>query len=123
MNYLAHLTKPTLSFFLVFSFALSRQAEIVEIGRDIGFTLDAEENKYYEIFIDIPNFESAQFFQSHKDTIDARVSYLEFTRTKISKSIFPMPLLIWTDLLSINLYFNEVVNFSNDLLTNENVRG
>ena len=34
-----------------------------------------------------------------------------------------MPLLIWTDLLSINLYFNEVVNFSNDLLTSENVRG
>ena len=33
-----------------------------------------------------------------------------------------MPLLIWTDLLSMNLYFNEVVNFSNDLLTNENVR-
>ena len=110
MNYLAYLTKPTLSFFLIFTFALSRQAEIVEIGRDIGFTLDAEENKYYEIFIDIPNFESAQFFQSHKDTIDARISYLEFTRTKISKSKFTLK-----SFVELQLRINEMPPITNQV--------
>ena len=35
------------------------------------------------LFDDIPNFESAQFFQSNNDTIESRISYVEFTRIKI----------------------------------------
>ena len=40
------------------------------------------------MFEDIPNFENAQFFMSENDTVEARISYLEFTRTKTSKKIF-----------------------------------
>jgi len=62
----------------------AQNSEIVQLTKHIGFTLDAEENKYYEVFTDIPNFESAQFFQINTDTIQSRISYLEFTRKKIS---------------------------------------
>jgi len=63
---------------------IAQNSEIVQLTKHIGFTLDAEENKYYEVFTDIPNFESAQFFQINTDTIQSRISYLEFTRKKIS---------------------------------------
>ena len=63
---------------------LAQNSEIVQLTKHIGFTLDAEENKYYEVFTDIPNFESAQFFQINADTVQSRISYLEFTRKKIS---------------------------------------
>ncbi len=62
----------------------AQNSEIVQLTKHIGFTLDAEENKYYEVFTDIPNFESAQFFQINADTVQSRISYLEFTRKKIS---------------------------------------
>jgi len=62
----------------------AQNSEIVQLTKHIGFTLDAEENKYYEVFTDIPNFESAQFFQINTDTVQSRISYLEFTRKKIS---------------------------------------
>ncbi len=70
------------------SFLLSQNKEIIELTKHIGYTLDAEENKYYKVFEDIPNFENAQFFMSDNDTVEARISYLEFTRTKTSKKIF-----------------------------------
>ena len=73
---------------LLSSFLLSQNKEIIEITKHIGYTLDAEENKYYKVFEDIPNFENAQFFMSDNDTVEARISYLEFTRTKTSKKIF-----------------------------------
>lgn len=62
----------------------AQNSEIVQLTKHIGFTLDAEENKYYEVFTDIPNFESPQFFQINTDTVQSRISYLEFTRKKIS---------------------------------------
>ena len=73
---------------LLSSFLLSQNKEIIELTKHIGYTLDAEENKYYKVFEDIPNFENAQFFMSENDTVEARISYLEFTRTKTSKKIF-----------------------------------
>ena len=75
---------------LLSSFLLSQNKEIIEITKHIGYTLDAEENKYYKVFEDIPNFENAQFFMSTNDTVEARISYLEFTRTKTSKKIFAL---------------------------------
>jgi len=63
---------------------VAQNPEIVQLTKHIGFTLDAEENKHYEIFTDIPNFESAQFFQINADTVRSRISFLEFTRKKIS---------------------------------------
>ena len=45
----------------------AQEGEVIEITKDIGYTLDAEENLHYEIFTDIPNFESAQFFEISSD--------------------------------------------------------
>ena len=73
---------------LLSSFLLSQNKEIIELTKHIGYTLDAEENKYYKVFEDIPNYANAQFFMSGNDTVEARISYLEYTRTKTSKKIF-----------------------------------
>ena len=80
-HYLARLFYLTI---VVPTIILAQNSEIVQLTKHIGFTLDAEENKYYEVFTDIPNFESAQFFQVNADTVQSRISYLEFTRKKIS---------------------------------------
>ena len=80
-HYLARLFYLTI---IVPTIILAQNSEIVQLTKHIGFTLDAEENKYYEVFTDIPNFESAQFFQINADTVQSRISYLEFTRKKIS---------------------------------------
>ena len=80
-HYLARLFYLTI---VVPTIILAQNSEIVQLTKHIGFTLDAEENKYYEVFTDIPNFESAQFFQINADTVQSRISYLEFTRKKIS---------------------------------------
>ena len=80
-HYLARLFYLTI---VVPTIILAQNSEIVQLTKHIGFTLDAEENKYYEVFTDIPNFESAQFFQINTDTVQSRISYLEFTRKKIS---------------------------------------
>ena len=69
---------------LLFSLAISQNEEVVELTSHIGFTLDAEENQYYQVYNEIPNFESAQFFQIETDIIESRISYLEYTRIKIS---------------------------------------
>ena len=88
-HYLARLFYLTI---FVPTIILAQNSEIVQLTKHIGFTLDAEENKYYEVFTDIPNFESAQFFQINADTIQSRISYLEFTRKKISiKNFTVMP--------------------------------
>ena len=80
-HYLARLFYLTI---VVPTIILAQNSEIVQLTKHIGFTLDAEENKYYEVFTNIPNFESAQFFQVNADTVQSRISYLEFTRKKIS---------------------------------------
>ena len=80
-HYLARLFYLTI---VVPTIILAQNSEIVQLTKHIGFTLDAEENKYYEVFTDIPNFERAQFFQINADTVQSRISYLEFTRKKIS---------------------------------------
>lgn len=81
LHYLARLFYLTI---VVPTIILAQNSEIVQLTKHIGFTLDAEENKYYEVFTDIPNFESAQFFQVNADTVQSRISYLEFTRKKMS---------------------------------------
>ena len=65
-HYLARLFYLTI---VVPTIILAQNSEIVQLTKHIGFTLDAEENKYYEVFTDIPNFESAQFFQINADTV------------------------------------------------------
>jgi len=90
MRYYRSLTRFIHTIIFFSSLALSQKSEIVELTKQIGFTLDAEENRYYKVFTDIPNFESAQFFIFDNDTIETRISYLEFTRIKISKKIFTL---------------------------------
>ena len=68
----------------------SQEGEVVEITKDIGYTLDAEENLYYKVFTDIPNFESAQFFEISRNRIESRISFVEFTKIKISKRAFDL---------------------------------
>ncbi len=64
--------------------------EVVEITKDIGYTLDAEENLHYKVFTDIPNFESAQFFEMSRNRIEVRISFVEYTQIKISKRAFDL---------------------------------
>ena len=68
----------------------AQEGEVIEITKDIGYTLDAEENLHYEIFTDIPNFESAQFFEMSRNRIEVRISFVEFTQIKISKRAFDL---------------------------------
>ncbi len=84
------MTRNVISLLFLTTFGLSQNEEIVEITKHIGFTLDAEENRYYAVFNDISNFESAQFFQLDNGQIESRISYLEFTRTKISRKKFDL---------------------------------
>ena len=84
MRFSHYLTRLLYLIIVVQSISLAQNSEIIQLTKHIGFTLDAEENKYYEVFTDIPNFESAQFFQFNADTIQSKISYLEFTRKKIS---------------------------------------
>ena len=63
MNCLSH---KLFSLFILTSFVVAQNDDIIELTKHIGFTLDAEENKYYEIFKVISNFDSAQFFQFEK---------------------------------------------------------
>ena len=87
MHYLNRLLK---YYTLFFSFVLCQNPDIIELTKHVGYTLDAEENKYYQVFNDISNFESAQFFQLEPDIIEARISYLEYTRIKISRKRFDL---------------------------------
>ena len=68
----------------------SQEGEVVEITKDIGYTLDAEENLYYNVFTDIPNFESAQFFEISSQKIEARISFIEYTNIKTSRRAFDL---------------------------------
>jgi hypothetical protein len=65
-----------------------QQGEIVQLTKHIGFTLDAEENQYYQVYPEIANFESAQFFEINNNRIESRVSFVEYTRVKISKRAY-----------------------------------
>ena len=65
-----------------------QKGEIVQLTKHIGFTLDAEENQYYQVYPEIANFESAQFFEINNNRIESRVSFVEYTRVKISKRAY-----------------------------------
>ena len=75
---------------LFFVFLVGQERDVVNITRHIGHTLDAEENLHYDVFTDIPNFESAQFFEINPDRYEARISYVEYTNTKLSKRAFTL---------------------------------
>ena len=68
----------------------AQQGEIVGLTKHIGHTLDAEENLYYKVFNDIPNFNNAQFFQVKPNRIIARISFVDFTKNKISRRAYTL---------------------------------
>ncbi len=72
-------------FLLLFSTLSSQNQEIIPLTDSIGFNLDAAENKYYGVFKDIPGFESAQFYEINRNRIEARITYLEYSRKKVSR--------------------------------------
>jgi len=69
---------------------MAQEGEIIQLTKHIGFTLDAEENQYYEVFTDIPNFESAQYFEINPDRIEVRISFVEYTRIKVSRRVLTL---------------------------------
>ena len=98
-------------FFYCGIFAAGDQGgEIVRLSKHVGFTLDAEENLYYEVFTTISNFKNAQFFEINNDKIEARISYLEFTRIKISKKLFTMK-----EFIDIQLRINKMPKITNQI--------
>ena len=66
----------------------AQKGEVIPLTKHIGFTLDAEENMYYEVFTDIPNFKSAQFYEIKVNRIEARISFVDFTKIKLSRRTF-----------------------------------
>ena len=70
---------------LFLSICLDAQSEqVIPLSNHIGYDLDAEENLYYQIFTDLPSFESAKFFMISKDRIEARISFVEFSQKKVN---------------------------------------
>ena len=89
LNYWPSLFRYTLALLLLIPL-IGQQRDVVNITRHIGHTLDAEENLHYGVFKEIPNFESAQFFKINPDRFEARISYVEYTETKLSKRGFTL---------------------------------
>ena len=87
MNNWKNLFKPLLILGLIFPL-IGQQGEVVSLTKHVGYTLDAEENLYYEVFPEIPNFESAQFFEINNNRIEARISFVEYTRIKVSRRAY-----------------------------------
>ena len=87
--YWKHLNR-FLFFVLLSAIIIAQEGEVIEISKDIGYTLDAEENLHYEVFKDIPNFESAQFFEVSRNRVVARISFIEYTLLKVSKRAFDL---------------------------------
>lgn len=67
---------------------MGQKREVITITTHIGHTLDAEENIYYSVFTDIPNFESAQFIEINPNRIEARISFVEYTNKKVSRRAY-----------------------------------
>ena len=87
MNHWKNLFKPLLILGLIFPL-IGQQGEVVPLTKHVGYTLDAEENQYYEVFPEISNFESAQFFEINNNRIEARISFVEYTRIKVSRRAY-----------------------------------
>ena len=79
-----------LIFIILSSALIGQDGEILEITKHIGYTLDAEENLHYKVFNDIPNFESAQFFEISSQKIEARISFIEYTNIKTSRKAYDL---------------------------------
>lgn len=87
MNHWKNLFKPLLILGLIFPL-IGQQGEVLPLTKHVGYTLDAEENQYYEVFPEISNFESAQFFEINNNRIEARISFVEYTRIKVSRRAY-----------------------------------
>jgi len=69
---------------------LAQEGEVISLSKHIGHTLDAEENLYYNVFTDIPNFNNAQFFQVEPNRIVVRISFIDYTNNKISRRAYSL---------------------------------
>ncbi len=74
----------------------AQKGEIIPLSPAIGYTLDAAENVHYQVFTDIPGFESAQFFEINPNRIEARIVFVEFSRRKLNRRSFSLRK--WSDL-------------------------
>lgn len=73
---------------LIVGFCISlilAQGEVVPLSEKVGFVIDAEENKFYNIIPNVKGFESAQFYELGKNRYSAKIAFVEYTHLKSSK--------------------------------------
>lgn len=80
----------TLVYFVLSLPLIAQDGEVISLTKHIGHTLDTEENLYYKVFTDIPNFNNAQFYQVEPNRIVVRISFIQYTKSKISKRAFSL---------------------------------
>ncbi|MFQ6611563.1 MAG: hypothetical protein ACE5D2_00495 [Fidelibacterota bacterium] len=97
MKLLSYWKQPVRAGIFLFCLCLyGQRGEIIPLTPAIGYTLDAAENLHYEVFTDIPGFESAQFFEINPNRIEARIVFVEFSRRKASRRAYSLRQ--WSDL-------------------------
>ncbi len=68
----------------------SQDGEIIPITSQIGTMVDAEENRYYEMFTDIRGFKSAQFYEVGPNEYIARIVFVEYSTQRTTKRRFSL---------------------------------
>ncbi|NOZ75279.1 MAG: hypothetical protein GXO90_07850 [FCB group bacterium] len=76
---------PIICCFLVSGLLSAQNGEVVPLSSKVGLTIDAEENRYYNIFPDIGGFESAQVFNEGKDKYTIRIVWLNDGRRRTTR--------------------------------------
>jgi hypothetical protein len=109
LNYWKNLYKHILIFAVILPLA-GQKGEVIPLTKHIGFTLDAEENRHYNVFSDIPNFESAQFFEVKANRIVVRISFVDFTKIKISRRAFTL-----RELTDLQFRINQKPQITDDI--------
>lgn len=89
---------------------VGQQLNVVNITRHIGHTLDAEENLHYKVFKDIPNFESAQFYEIDRNRFEARISYVDYTTRKLSRRAFS-----FKEITALQSRLNQMPQITDDI--------
>ncbi|RMF09345.1 MAG: hypothetical protein D6762_03945 [Candidatus Neomarinimicrobiota bacterium] len=68
----------------------AQNGEVVPLSPKVGLTVDAEENRYYQVFPDIRGFESAQFFDEGNGRITARILWVDHGRRRLTRRTYSL---------------------------------
>ncbi len=64
---------------------IAQTGEVVPLSSKVGLTIDAEENRYYQIFPDVGGFESAQVFDEGNNRYAVRIVWLDHNRRRVTQ--------------------------------------